>query len=202
MFKKIIKLLILAPILMAFQCDDEIESSIELNDYKVNITAASSFSLDDTIWIEGKISSQVYDAALKDSIFNNSPQIDVFSVYQFIKPTKNSNCIDAIDKFEVIFDIGEYSFLPNCENSQITALPELDKNSSFYTYRIGFKPLVSGDFVVSWNNGVIQNKNRNEFIIDDYMIDNHPNQIGFNSCNNVSWRYLNESDKEYYFNIE
>lgn len=49
---------------------------------------------------------------------------------------------------------------------------------------------------------MLQNSNRNEFIIENYPIENFPNQIGFNSCGDVSWRYLNESDKEYYFKVE
>ena len=187
---------------MAFQCDDKLESTLEFNDYKVDITPASSFSLNDTIWIKGKVSSQVYDFSINDSIFNDNPQVDVFSIFEFIEPTQVSNCIDAVDKFELIFDIGEYSFLSSCENAHMQAFPALENNGSFYTYRIGLRPLLSGDFVVSWQNGLIQNENRNEFIIGRYPIEDHPNQIGFNSCDNVSWRFLNEPEKEYYFSIE
>lgn len=35
--------------------------------------------------------------------------------------------------------------------------------------------------------GIILNASRNEFIINNYPIENFPNQNGFNSCNNVSW---------------
>lgn len=203
MFDKTVKLVIIALLLMAFQCEDDLEeSTVVFSTFKSNVTPQSSFSVNDTIWISGKVSSMVFDLSVSDSIFSESPQSDVFSVYKFIEPTDVSNCKDAIDQFELVFDIGQYSFLSSCENAQIQALPTLESENSFYTYRIGLKPINPGDYVISWQNATLQNTNRNEFIIENYPIENHPNQIGFNSCGNVSWRFLNESDKEYYFSIE
>ncbi|MFK7746866.1 MAG: hypothetical protein AB8B65_00610 [Kordia sp.] len=203
MFKKIMKYAMLAPLLMAFQCEeDEVESTLVFNKYKASITASSSFSTDDTIWISGKVSSNAFDLAVNDSVFSDNPQSDVFSVYKLIEPTEVSNCKDAIDQFELIIDSGLYSFLPSCENAQITASPELESNNSTYSYRIGLKPLTPGDYVISWQNAAIRNTNRNEAIIEAYPIENHPNQIGFDRCGSTSWRFLNESQREYYFTVE
>ncbi|MFT4848889.1 MAG: hypothetical protein ACI83B_001425 [Sediminicola sp.] len=121
---------------------------------------------------------------------------------KFIEPTQTSNCKDAIDKFELINEVGYFSFLPACENAQMTATSEMTIDDSSYTYRIGLRALESGDFVISWQNSKIDNENRNEYIIDNYPIEFHQNQIGFNKCGSVSWRFLNDSDKEYYFSIE
>lgn len=203
MFKKVLKFILLAPLLMAFQCEDEFEeSTLVFNSFKVNITAQSNFSLNDTIWITGRTSSKVFDLTLNDSILAGNPRSDIFSIYKFIEPTEVSNCKDAIDKFELTFDIGQFSALPRCENAQLQVIPELESNSMSYTYKIGLIPNSSGDYVISWEDGVIRNLDRNEFIINNYPIANHPNQIGFNSCNNVSWRFLNESEREYYFTVE
>jgi hypothetical protein len=203
MIKKLLKLLVIAPLLMAFQCEEDLlKSTLEFNDYRVQITPLSSFSLSDTIWIAGRVSSQVYDLSINDSIFNEDPQVDVFSIYKLVKPDQVSNCKDAIDKFELLFDTGEFSYLSACENALLNALPALDNSGSFYTYKIGLRPKFVGDYVLSWQSGIIQNENRNEFIVDDYPIENHPKQIGFNSCGSVSWRYVNESEKEYFFRVE
>ncbi|PQV49592.1 hypothetical protein CLV33_103229 [Jejuia pallidilutea] len=203
MFKKVLKFILVAPLLMAFQCEDEFEeSTLVFNSFKVNISAQSSFSLNDTIWITGKTSSKVFDLALNDSIFAESPRSDIFSIYKFIEPTEVYNCKDAIDKFDLMFDIGQFSALPSCENAQLQVIPRLETNNISYTYRIGLKPNFTGDYVISWQDGIIRNLDRNEFIINNYPIANYPNQIGFNSCDNVSWRFLNESEREYYFTVE
>ncbi|WP_340201735.1 hypothetical protein [Ascidiimonas sp. W6] len=202
MFKKVLKFIVIIPFLVAFQCDEELESDITFNDYTVNITPQSSFSIDDTIWISGIVSSQAYDSSINDSIFYDRYQGDVLSIMKLIAPTELSNCIDAIDNFELIVQLGEISFFPRCENAEMTVTPELSSDNLSFRYRIGLKPLGTGDFVISWQNSNLQNENRNESIIDKYPIENHPNQIGFNKCGKVSWRLLDESNKEFYFSVE
>ena len=198
----LLKILAIVPLLMAFQCDDEIESTLVFNNYKVHITPQSSFSTNDTIWIHGITSSKAYDLAINDSIFSERSAGDVFSIMKFIQPTQTSNCIDAIDNFELISQINEITFLPVCENAQMTVHPEITSDSLSYRYKIGLKPLMQGEFVISWQNSKIENEFRHEYIIDNYPIDNFPNQIGFNKCGNVSWRYLSESEREFYFSVE
>lgn len=201
--KKVWKIFVLAPLLMAFQCgEDEIESTLVFDVYKVNITPAAVFSANDTIWISGKISSNVFDTAVNDSVFNFTPQIDDIAVYKFIQPTTVANSKDGLDQFELIIDRGNVSFLRSCENAQMQIVSELELNEMFYSYRVGQKPLSVGDYVISLRNGLLQNANRNTEIIGNYPIQNHPNQIGFDTCGRVSWRFLNESDREFYFSVE
>jgi hypothetical protein len=198
---KFTRLIVALPLLLAIQCFEDDMPSFEFNEYTVQISPFSALTFKDTLWIEGRVSSQVYDLVARDSVFAESPLADVFSVYQFIEPTDLVNCRDAFDKFTLIFVAGEYSFLPTCENATVQATPVLADSELHYTYRIGLIPKLAGDFVVSLQSGRLQNKNRNEFIIDAYPIPNKPNQIGFNSCNSVSWRFLDESDREYYFSV-
>jgi hypothetical protein len=203
MYKNFLKLIFLTPFLMAFQCDDEIESTFIFNNYTVSVTPQSNFLVDNIIWINGSVSSKVYDLETNDSIFlDNWSQGDQFSIMKFIEPTQSSNCIDAINNFELIIDVGDFSFLPSCENAEMTAQSELSIDTLSYTYRIGLKALASGDYVISWNNSTINNENRNEYIINNYPLENFPNQIGFDKCGNVSWRLLNESEREFYFSVE
>ncbi|MBC3845999.1 hypothetical protein H8K90_06390 [Winogradskyella echinorum] len=201
--KKIFKIILFTPFLLAMQCDDDsTESTLIFNDYNVYITPQSSFSVNDTIWLEGIVSSKAYDLAINDSIIANRSTGDTFSIMKFIEPTQSSNCKDAIDKFELIYNIGLSTFLPICENAQMTLHSEISNDNLSYKYKIGLKALDPGDYVVSWQNSIVKNENRNEYIIENYPIEHHANQIGYNKCGNVSWRFLNESDKEYYFSIE
>jgi hypothetical protein len=201
MIGKLIRLLMVLPLLLAIQCFEDDFPAFEFNEYTVQVSPSAAFSTKDTIWIEGRVSSQVYDLEARDSIFTESPLADVFSVYKFIEPTTLVNCQDALDKFALLSEVGEYSFLRACENATVQANPVLADSELFYTYRIGLLPKVAGDYVISLQSGILQNTNRNEFIIEDYPIPNKPNEIGFNSCSRVSWRYLDESEREYFFTV-
>jgi len=202
MYKKLLKYLLIAPLLMAFQCDEETESPLRFNNYSVKVTPKATFTLDETIWIDGVVSAKAYDLSLKDSIINEFDQGDVFSIFKLIEPTQISNAKDAIDQFDLIFDVGNYSFFARCENAQTTANSELNNEGSFYNYRIGLKPKAAGDYIISWQDAVIQNENRNEFIIENYLLTNDPNAIGFDQCGSVSSRLMNQSKKEYFFSVE
>ena len=202
MNKRIIQLLLLSPFLMSFQCDEEPEGQLFFNSYKVAISESSNFSTGETIWIEGKVSALVFDTAVNDSVFTEQPLPDEFSIYQLITPDALSNAKDAANKFEMVADRGEFALSPPCDNALLRIWPELDENNQFYSYRIGITTNEPGDYVLSWRDGIIQNSNRHTFIIENYPIENHPNQIGFNTCNQVSWRFLNESEREFYFTVE
>jgi hypothetical protein len=204
MFKNLFKILALVPFLLAFQCADDSESTFVFNDFNVNITPQSTFSINDTIWIDGIISSKVFDLSINDSVFYDYQKLrDDFIVMKFVEPTQSYNCIDAIDKFELITEFGEISFLPICENSQIIVDSEITIDNLSSKYRIGLKPLIAGDYVISWiTNTIIKNTERNEYIVANYPLEYHPNQIGYSECGNVSWRDFTKSKSDYYFTVE
>lgn len=201
MFKNLLKIIVVAPLLMAFQCDDELESTLVFNNYNVQATPQASFSVNDTIWLTGLVSSKAYDLAINDSVFYNNPQADILSIMKFIEPTQTANCIGAINKFELINELGSINFL-SCENAELTVHSNITSDSLSYKYKIGLKALQAGDYIISWQNSKLTNHNRNTSIAHNYPIEDHQNQIGFNKCGNVSWRYLNESEREYYFTVE
>jgi hypothetical protein len=187
---------------MAFQCEEELDVSTTIpNTFEVTVTQAQTFALTDIIWIEGKVSTSIFDTAVDDFIFNENPETDFFSIYKLIQPVQLANSRDAIDKFELVFESGAFDFLPSCSNATMIAFPELEENNEFYSYRIGLKPLEAGDYVISWKNATLQNTDRNEFIINAYSNPNDPNIIGFDNCGIVSTRFLNESEREFYFAV-
>ncbi|XLS27802.1 hypothetical protein ACJD0Z_11410 [Flavobacteriaceae bacterium M23B6Z8] len=201
MRKKLGLLGLLSLFLMAFQCDEESDRNLRFNNFNVSVTPESVFTVDETIWIEGTVSARAFDLDLQDSILEDFDQADDFSVYKLITPNGVSNAKDALDDFELIFDMGDISFSPSCENGLVTAFPKLAKET-LLKYRIGLKPLNAGDYVISWRKAELRNENRNEEIITDYFMENQPGVIGFNSCGRTSSRLLNESDGEYYFSVE
>jgi hypothetical protein len=199
---KRLSVFILMLFLMAFQCEEDLEPQFAFNKYKVAISPEASFSINDTIWIKGRISSYALDLNTNDSIFGIEPPSDSFGVFKLMTPADASNCRDALDKFELIFSTGDFSFISACENADLIALPELEADESFYSYRIGLKAMHPGDYVISLQDGNLLNTNRNEYLIEDYPLVNYPGQIGFNRCGSVSWRFLAASDAEYFFRVE
>ena len=183
------------------QCDCVTPKKIE-NFYKVSLTPKTNFKIyTDTIWIDGIVSSKVFDESIKDSIFSEIPIRDVISIYIFVSPTKDYNCVDAIDKFELIDDNNGILFFESCKSGTIIKNSKLSSNNSFFKYRFGLIPKHLGSYAISFQSSKIKNINRNTSIVENYPIVDFPNQIGFNSCGNLSWRKLNESEREYYFNV-
>lgn len=201
MIKNLCKLTALACLLMGFQCDDELESEYVYNNYSVRVTPQPTFNVNDTIWLNGRVSSLIFNLTTNDSIFTDNPNTDIVSVYKFINPTSLTNCTAALDKFELIQLVGEVSFLQRCSNAQFFVSPELGVDSDQYKYKIGLRPLEAGDYFISWQNATIQNINRNQVLANSYPIPDQPNQLGFDTCGQVSWRYLNESKYEYFFTV-
>lgn len=202
-FKKLFKFVLFAPLLVAFQCDDELSvPDLVPNSYTVAITPQATFTLDDTVWISGTVSSTIFDNAANDSIFDPNPQLDTFAIYKLIEPAGEANAIDAIDAFELIFDEGQFSFIPSCQNANLEVLPQLNSDAGTYTYRLGLKALEAGDYVVSWRGATIQNAQRNVSIMENYRLDNGPNAIVFDSCGAITSTLFTESQLEYYFTVE
>ena len=183
------------------ECDCVLPQKIS-NFYKVSITQKSKFKIGkDTIWINGFVSTKVYDEAIKDSIFSEEYIKDVFSIYKLVSPTDNYNCVDGLDKFKLVDKSNGIEFFESCKNSTVSKNTILSPDGFFFEYRLGFVPKFSGDFMISFQKSIILNTNKNTNIIEKYSIKEMTDKIGFNSCGQLSWRELKDSEKEYYFNV-
>lgn len=177
------------------------------NPYNVSITPKANFKINtDTIWISGIVSSKVFDQGIKDSIFSERGMNDIIYLYKFVTPTKNYNCVDAINKFELIDDLNGISFWETCENGTMFKGSKLSSDSLFYKYRLGLIPKDLGSYIISVPYSRIKNIDKNISIAESHAgsfpIGNDFYEMGFSSCGNLSWGKLDESyDGEYYFNV-
>lgn len=187
---------------MAFQCDEDFNEIIQ-NEYNVKLTNQSNFSIDDVIWIEGKVSSKGYDVEMNDSIFLESPVIEDLNIMKLMQQnstTNLANATGAVNDFVIVNDIGSNSS-GVCDLAAIVVTSELSVDEQFYTYRIGFKATTQGDYFISFRKSDITNPNRNEFIFNPYVLTNNPNTIGFDLCGTTSSRLTNESEREFFFTV-
>ncbi len=202
MKKTILRLLILSPILMAFQCEEDGYPVIE-NEYDVTLTSQSNFAIDDIIWIEGKVSSKGFDTEVNDSIFLESPVIEDLNIMKLMDQTSGTslaNSTGSVNDFVIVNDIGSNSS-GVCELSSLVLTSELSADEQFYTYRIGFKATTQGDYFISFRKSEITNLDRNEAIFNPYRITNNENVIGFDLCGSTSLRLTNESEREFFFTV-
>lgn len=205
--RKIAILMSLSILLMSFQCDNDLSphDNYEFNEFKVNITAKSNFKKNDTIWVEGTISSNVYDKAVRDSTFYDAGFSPAISFYKLIEPKESIiNSKDALDKIEIIYDMNKISFLDRCENSTFFPQADLSNDKKFYKYKVGFKLLTEGDYIINfWADSRIINSNLNEHILDEYKLTQLDTKIGFDSCGETSYRaFEDETRNEYFFTVE
>lgn len=199
--KKIILLFCVIPFLVATQCEEDTEQTIFKNNFKVKITNESYLNINDTIWIEGRVSSKIYNSQIGDSTFADYPEGLQISIYKFTNPTQNYNAKDAIDKFDLVYPNQLIDFLGVCNNSTMTIIPTINSTGNLYKFKLGLIAKSSGDFIIKfpYRQG-IENSERNLNIINNYPSPNNNFLIGFNSCGSSSW--VKETDiGDYCFKI-
>lgn len=200
LMKKLV-LLFFAPLLMATQCEDDTTETVFRNNFKVKITNQTDLNINDTIWIEGRVSSKVYDSKIGDSTFADYPDPLDISLFKFTTPTPNYNAKDAIDKFDVIHPNGLVDFLGMCTNSSMRITPTLNSDGSLYKFKIGLKAKDSGDFIIKFPyKQKIENTERHLFLITAYPSPNHNYLIGFNRCGYTTWE-LESDTGDYCFKV-
>lgn len=201
----LLSLLCLAPLLMATQCDDDDRQTLFTNNFKAVIIPKSSISVNDTLWIEGRVSSKGFGVIQKDSVFNGNGMADFISVFKFVTPdmVASINTKDALDSFELINDKGDIERGSVCPNADLVIVGALSPDESSYVYRVGFKALQKGDYLLRWNNkNQIVNSDHHTEILSSYLL-KMPNQIGFNRCGSFSWTIeKNNLEQEYFFNVK
>lgn len=200
----LLSLLCLAPLLMATKCDDDDKPSMSIHNYKVVIKPESSVELNDTVWVEGRVSSKAYSLTLRDSVFNTTSMTDFISVFKFVTPdlVADINTEGALNSFELIKDKGNIHIGAVCTNAELLIEGVLSPDESAYVYRLGFKALQKGDYLFRWDNrNQIVNIDRHIGILSGYSLKT-PNQIGFNRCGSFSWTINGRDlDQEYLFNV-
>ena len=204
MKKSLFLLFALSLFLMSFQCDDEDEGTIVVNNFKATVSDAT-LSVNDTLWIHGRLSSQAFDEAIGDSIPYSFSNGDFFSIFRLKSADNEGNSIDAVNNFEVINEGGIISEPGVCSNSGLSIEGTLSDDSSEYVYRIGLKPTMEGDYVLNWNfaETTITNTDRNTEILTNYPVDGNPNTIEFNTCGIISiLPNIETSDRLYFFSVE
>lgn len=196
-------LFILSLLLMSFQCEDEPSEVIIANNFKATVSTGN-LSINDTLWITGNVSSQAFNETLGDSIPNDFNSVDLVSIYRLRPATNQSNSVDAINNFEIIEELGQTSRLGACPNGGLSIQGVLTEDNSEYRYKIGLKPVINGDFLLSWNfDTTINNIERNTEILSNYPVDGNTNTIEFDNCGIVSTLLdIETSDKLYFFSVE
>ncbi|RZJ29365.1 MAG: hypothetical protein EOO48_07640 [Flavobacterium sp.] len=199
--RRIIAILLLSQLLLATQCDNDDAPRYFLNKFDVKVSPQASYNINDTIWIEGKVSAKAYDATVNDSIlYTLEPFTDYVSVMKLIAPTQSGNSVAAIDKFQLINSVGSNEFLGFCPNSDMVIYTELNPAQTFYTYKIGLKATQSGDYLLKCSN-IVNITNYHNEIANSYLSSDFPNQIMFNKCGYTSWQEINSVNPIYFFKV-
>ena len=207
MKKKILMSLALAPLLLAFQCEEEELMNRQIfNNFKVQISVNSTFAINDTIWLDGRVSTRVFDEATGDSIVFQEYNLNDFLSVLKLKESQNNNgnSVDALDHFAIVSQIGTTSSDFFCENSELSITSEISDDGSNFIYRIGLIPNALGDFVLSWNfESTILNDSRNLEIIDNYPVEGFERALDFNRCGRrTTLPNINNSEKEFFFSVQ
>lgn len=203
--RKILLICSISPLLMAVLCEkfDDLPPLI-YNQTKVTLSEGPIFSISDTLWISGEVSSMIYDEGEQDSIMNSNEAIkDIISILRLKSANGNSNTVEAINEFEMVTRVGSIDFLGACPESELIAQAPLTDNGQNYKYEIGLIPKNSGDFVLSWLEPVnLRNSVLNIQILEKYPVNGDENYLGLTKCGITSSLYdVKESRRGFFFSV-
>jgi len=162
----------LALLLMAFQCEDD-KQTLFGNELKAQFSEGANLNIRDTLWVSGRVSANVYDSELRDSVFD--PDFEFSSQFSLSKLIQVST--DRTNEIEIGDGLGDFVIVNRtgtservgCTNSELTINAVLSQDASFYSYEIGLVPQMSGDYILHFYSGTqIVNSNRNLNILGDY----------------------------------
>lgn len=195
-----------ALLLMAFQCDDD-EQLIFANDLQVAFSQGPSFQIGDTLWLRGRVSANVYDSELRDSVFDpNFGFRSEFTLSQIIgvssQQTNTIDISDALRDFILVAEAGSTEF-GNCSTSELRIQAELDEPNEQYVYEIGLVAQSAGDYIIHLFEGtLISNSDRNLDLLDDYST---AGQNPFLDCLDCCFNFsldVEATNGDYLFRIE
>ena len=188
MFRKIRKRVLVsafAPLPLAVICEEEEAfAPLVYNEISISLSEGPDFSINDTLWISGTVSSLVFDEEAQDSIPNPNESIhDIFSVLRLQSANNRSNTIEAIAEFDLVPRGGSFDFLGACPESELIAIAPLTANGDRYAYELGLVPQNTGDFVLSWLEPVVlRNPDLNLEILESYPLHGNTNTLGLTKC--------------------
>jgi hypothetical protein len=202
----LVPLAALALLLMAFQCEDD-KQTLFGNELKARFSEEPNLSVGDTLWISGRVSANVYDSELRDSVFDpNFDFVSQFSLSKLIRvSTDRTNEIeigDALGDFVRVNRTGTSNTF-GCTGSELTINTVLPQDASFYTYEIGLVPQNSGDYILHFYSGTqISNTNRNLSILGDYPTGaSNPNLTCRDCCRGFSLD-VQATEGDFLFSVE
>ncbi len=181
---------------------DDPQPDLELvfNNYRTGISDAT-IALGDTIWLAGSTSSNALNAVTGDSVMAASAPRDSISVFKLaVNDTINTNAIDAFELVELVSDQGGTTPLLDCRLHKILISPV--PATDFFVYRVGIVPQEAGDYMITFENSVVTNVNRNGLFAVDYQIEGFSGLILYEDCNRIDSRNLFVSEREYFFRVQ
>ena len=204
--RKALLIFVLSPLLMAVLCEPEPDPEVILRDNqtKVLLSDGPAFTVNDTLWISGNVTSMAFDEISGDSIMNpNEWMRDIISVMRLRPAVNSSNTIQAVEEFDLVSQIGSIDFLGVCPESELVAIGPLSETGEQYAYRIGLIPKNTGDFVLSWLEPVhLRNASLNTQILAGYPVGGNGNALGLTKCGVTSTRLdVAEARREYFFTV-
>ena len=179
---------LLAPFLMAFQCEEEeleCAGTVEFtNNFGVSVENLNeTYVSDETIWFNGEVSSELINICdgLPEIILDEDTFVTGFFVLKLTNSLVDLNA-EVVQNYDVTYNIGEELITTSCAEF-VYLTPELSDDNLSYNYRVGISLNDPGDYAVVAtfaNNFEGFEQNNNAEIFDLYNTLN--NTIKFTSC--------------------
>ena len=203
--KKIGMLVALSPVFLAVICEGEDEAPILIaNEMKVTLPLQTTFSVGDTLWLQGRVSWKVFEKKSLDSIKDSNDSVgEVIYVLQLKPANRDSNTEEALQAFTSIATFGSTDVVDICPTAKLVTIATLTENGSMFQYKIGLVAQNPGVYVLSCDlpkDFGIQNLNAR--LLENYPLNGSTKELGLNQCNQLSTiTDVTERKSDFFFSV-
>ena len=202
--KKKTLLVLILPLLIATQCDEEDEcfGFEEFQGYTITVENIQTvYNTNETIWLNATVSSTLFNDCTETEEVTSNADLFVDSIF-IVKLVESDMEINSeITDANTIFNIGSQFNFSTC-NEAVNITPVISDDGQEFMYRLGVENAELGDYCIvsGWgrsttiNDGVTNNSD----IYEAY--NNGENTLKFDNCGQIYTRTL--EDALYFFSVE
>nr|WP_314499253.1 hypothetical protein [uncultured Chryseobacterium sp.] len=156
------------------------------NPFKISLEN-KIYHVNDIIWVDARVSSNVYDQHIKDSL--PAPfDLNLSIGFSKLVSNQNHNLIYASNRFEFQSPQNDFFQETNCPNHTYIVKQVKDNVKGILRYRIGIIPKETGNFVLNFDNrSIFENTDKKQYIINQYPV-NSAQKMVWEKCISNEYR--------------
>ena len=202
--KKKILLVLILPLLIATQCDeDDVCPGLEeFQGFSITVENTQAvYNINETIWLSAAVSSTLFNTCTDTEEEVSDPSLFIDSIFIVKLVDSNTEINSQITEATTSFNIGSQFMFSSC-NDAVNITPVIVDDGFEFFYRLGIQNAEAGDYCIvsGWGRSTTINDGATNNLDIYEAYNNGENTLKFDNCGQTYTRTL--EDAIYFFSVE